>query len=154
MKRRTFVVVLASVAFVIAVYMALYQLHRITAIWDPLGGSQTARVLDSAVSRAVRNLTGIPDSALGAIAYAGEIVLAVEDRRRRLSGQASRLSSILYGLWSASLALAGIALVGMQIFVVHAICFLCCCTATLSVAIFAIAASEVIPAATRRDRGR
>ncbi|HSP33538.1 MAG TPA: vitamin K epoxide reductase family protein [Thermoanaerobaculia bacterium] len=112
---------LASVAFVIAVSMALYQLHRSTAIWDPLGGSQTARVLDSNVSREIRNLTGIPDSALGAIAYAGEVVLAVEDRRRRLSGQARRLSSILYGLWSASLA---------------------------------VAASEVIPAATRQDRGR
>ena len=134
MNRRIFVAVLAAIACAIAIYMALYQWRVIAGVFDPLGGSQTRRVLDSNVSLMIRRITGVPDSALGAFAYLVEIVLAIAARRR--------WTIVLYGLWSLGLALAGVTLVGMQIFVVHAICFLCCCTATISVVIFAIVAAE------------
>lgn len=135
--RGTAVAVLAALAFVIAAWMALEQWRLIPGVWDPLGGGQTRQVLDSNVSRMIRRIAHVPDSALGAIAYLVEIVLAMTVRRR----SNARLL-IVYRLWSAALALAGISLVAMQIFVVHAICFLCCCTATLSVIIFAIAWKE------------
>ena len=146
MSRQIVVAVLAAVAFAIAIYMALYQWRVIADVWDPLGGAQTRQVLDSRVSQAIRSFTGVPDSALGALAYAVEIVLAVVAR--------PRWGVILYGLCSLSLALAGLTLVAMQIFVLHAICFLCFCTATLSIVIFAFALPDVIPAVTRPNRDR
>ncbi len=127
MNRRIVVAVLAAIACAIALYMALYQWRVIAGVFDPLGGSQTRRVLDSNVSQMIRRITGVPDSALGAFAYLVEIVLAAAARRR--------WTIVLYGLWSLGLALAGVTLVAMQIFVVHAICFLCCCTATISILI-------------------
>lgn len=135
MKRRIAVALLAAAALGLSSYLALYQLRIIGGVWDPAGGS--LRVLDWA---------GIPDAALGAVAYAVEIILALVAR--------SRWPLIVYGLWSASLAFAGAVLVAVQMFVIHAICVLCCCSAALSMVIFAIAASEVIPAVTRRDRDR
>lgn len=130
MNRRFVIAALAAVACVLAIYMSLDQLRVTSHVWDPLGGGQTERVLHF--------FRGFPDAALGAFAYVVEIVLAFAERGKR--------SRLIFDLWSAALALGGVGLVAMQILVVHAICFLCCCTATLSVAIFTLAV-------TRRDRG-
>ena len=129
--RRT-IAALAVLAFAIAAYLALVQLHAVAHAWDPVFDGQSDRVLDSSVSRAIRHLTGVPDAALGALAYLAEIALCLLAPRRRW------LEWLLI-VNSCALAIAGLALVALQAFVVHAWCSLCLATAAISIAIVALA---------------
>ena len=74
---------LAAVGFLISTYMALYQWRLVDSVWDPMFGSQTQRVLDSDVSHRMMRLFGMPDAALGAVAYLGDIVFGLAGSTRR-----------------------------------------------------------------------
>ena len=73
--QRVPICLLASVAFVIATYMALYQWRLIDSAWDPIFGRQTQLVLDSNVSEWMRRWFLVPDAAFGAIAYLGDATI-------------------------------------------------------------------------------
>lgn len=117
----------------IAAYLAAYQMRAVARVWDPLFGIGSERVLDSNVSRAIRRITVIPDSALGAIAYFTEIALALIASPKR------RWATIVFALNSLALVLAGATLVALQAFVVHAWCLLCLTSAAISFVIGGIA---------------
>ena len=74
---------LAGVGFLIATYMALYQWRLIGDVWDPIFGEQTRQVLDSEVSEIMRRWFRIPDAALGALAYLGDLVFGLAGSTRR-----------------------------------------------------------------------
>ncbi|MBV9328601.1 MAG: vitamin K epoxide reductase [Chloroflexi bacterium] len=126
-SRRAPVFVLALVGAALATYLTLYQWHVTTAVWDPLFGSASSEaVLTSSLSR----LLPLPDATLGALAYLVEAILAVlggEDRYRTQTWLV-----LLYGLVLAGLALTSLVLVLTQIFLVHALCTLCLCSAAIS----------------------
>lgn len=136
--RRYIVAALAFVALCIAAYLAAYQMHAIASVWDPVFGAGSGRVLDSSVSRAIRRFTIIPDSALGAIAYLTEIVLAL------LASPKRRWIVLLFAANSLALVIAGASLVALQAFVVHAWCLLCLTSAAISLSIAVIAWKEVV----------
>jgi len=77
------VCLLASVAALIAAYMGLYQWGLPDNEWDPVFGERSQRVLDSAVSHAIRRWIGIPDAALGSIAYLGDVIFGLTGSTRR-----------------------------------------------------------------------
>jgi len=151
---RGIIIALALIAFCIATDLALYQTRVVAGVWDPVFDGQSEHVLDSSVSRAIRRVTIIPDAALGAIAYLTEIVFCL------LGAPASspagppasrrRLLRVLFGLNSLALVLAGLALVALQAFVVHAWCLLCLTSASISVVIAILAATELRSAAVRQ----
>ena len=126
-SRRLPVLVLALLGCALATYLTLYQWGVSASVWDPVFGSANSEaVLTSSVSR----LSPVPDATLGAIAYLVEAALAAaggENRWRTAPGLV-----LAYGVVLVGLAVTSVVLVLSQLFVVHALCTLCLCSAAIS----------------------
>jgi uncharacterized membrane protein len=140
-KQRIPVCILASVGFFLSAYMALYQWRLIGSVWDPVFGAQTLTVLDSDVSERMRYWFGIPDAALGALAYLGDAIYGLAGSTRRW--QYRPWMTILFGLDVVPLGVVSSVLVFMQGTVVGAWCFLCLVTACISLTLVWLAYDEV-----------
>jgi uncharacterized membrane protein len=140
-RQRIPICVLAGVAFLIASYMALYQWRLVGSVWDPVFGDQSAHVLDSGVSERMRRWFRIPDAALGAVAYLGDLVFGLAGSTRRWQDRPWLV--VLFGLDVIPLGLVSAILVVLQGAVVGAWCFLCLVTAAISLALVAMAYDEV-----------
>lgn len=140
-KQRIPICLLATVAFVIAAYMALYQWRLISDVWDPIFGEQSKHVLDSAVSERMRDWFRIPDAAFGAIAYLGDAIFGLAGSTRRW--QYRPWMVILFGIDVIPLGIVSAILVFMQGAVVGAWCFLCLVTAVISLVLVYLAYDEV-----------
>jgi uncharacterized membrane protein len=140
-RQRIPICLLAAVAFLIAAYMALYQWRLIGDVWDPIFGEQTRHVLDSEVSERMRRWFRIPDAALGALAYLGDLVFGLAGSTRRW--QYRPWMVLLFGLDVIPLGIVSAVLVVMQGTVVGAWCFLCLVTAVISLLLVALAYDEV-----------
>src|ERR671919_696883 len=140
-RQRIPICLLAAVAFLIAAYMALYQWRLIGDVWDPVFGEQTRHVLDSEVSERMRRWFRIPDAALGAFAYLGDLVFGLAGSTRRW--QYRPWLVLLFGLDVIPLGIVSAVLVVMQGAVVGAWCFLCLVTAVISLVLVAMAYDEV-----------
>jgi len=133
------VLVLALIGCGIASYLAAYQLGIASSIWDPVfGAASSAAVVESPVSR----LSPVPDAAVGALAYALEVVLTVAGGRDRWYARPWLV--LVFGAVVAALALAGIALTLTQIGLVRAFCSLCLVSAAISFTNAALARDEVV----------
>jgi Vitamin K epoxide reductase family len=133
--------VLATVAFFISAYMALYQWKLIDNVWDPIFGEQTRRVLDSDVSERMRRWFRIPDAALGALAYLGDVIYGLAGSTRRW--QYRPWMTLLFGLDVIPLGIVSSVLVVLQGTVVGSWCFLCLATAAISLVLVYWAYDEV-----------
>jgi hypothetical protein len=140
-RQRGSVAALAFVAFLIATYLALYQWRFIDSVWDPVFGAQSARVLDSDVSHAMRRWILIPDGALGALAYLSDVIFALAGSTRRW--QYRPWLVVLFGLDVIPIGGVSAILVFMQAFVVGSYCFLCLVTAAISLLLIWLAYDEV-----------
>lgn len=140
-SQRIPICVLAGVAFLIASYMALYQWRLVGSVWDPVFGEQTVHVLDSEVSEKMRRWFRIPDAALGAFAYLGDLIFGLAGSTRRW--QYRPWLVVLFGLDVIPLGIVSAVLVVMQGTVVGAWCFLCLVTAVISLVLVALAYDEV-----------
>ena len=140
-KQRIPICLLAAVAFLIASYMALYQWRLIGDVWDPVFGEQTRQVLDSEVSEKMRRWFRIPDAALGALAYLGDLIFGLAGSTRRW--QYRPWLVLLFGLDVIPLGIVSAVLVVLQGTVVGAWCFLCLVTAVISLLLVALAYDEV-----------
>jgi hypothetical protein len=140
-KQRIAVAAVAFVAFLIATWLALYQWRIVDSVWDPVFGDQSRRVLDSDVSEGIRHWTGIPDGALGAIAYLSDVLFALAGSSRRW--QYRPWLVVLFGLDIIPIGGVSAILVLAQAFVVGSYCFLCLVTAVISLALVWLAYDEV-----------
>lgn len=140
-RQRAPIALLAMVAFFISAYMALYQWRLIDTVWDPVFGDQSRRVLDSDVSERMKRWFGIPDAALGAIAYLGDAVFGLAGSTRRW--QYRPWLVVLFGIDVIPLGLVSAILVVMQATVVGYWCFLCLVTAAISLVLVALSYDEV-----------
>ncbi len=142
---RVLLAAVAALGLALSAYLAAYQLGAVAEPWDPLfGPASSARVLHSVVAR----MLPVPDAAVGAAAYALEIVL-------ELAGGADRWRRhpwvvLAFGAVALGLGVAGVTLTVIQLAVVHSLCTLCLCSAAVSIAVaIAAAAGEVLRAALR-----
>ena len=140
-RQRVPLCILAGVAFFIATYMALYQWRLIDSVWDPVFGGQSQRVLDSDVSETMRHWLGIPDAALGSIAYLGDVIYGLAGSTRRW--QYRPWMTILFGIDVIPLGIVSSILVVLQGSVVGYWCFLCLVTAAISLVLVYWAYDEV-----------
>jgi uncharacterized membrane protein len=135
------IAILATIAAGISVYLALYQWRLIDAVWDPLFGRGSERVLDSQASHAMQRVLGIPDAALGALAYVADGVLCMAGSTRRW--QFRPYLVFLFGLVVIPLGIVSIILVVLQGVVIGSWCSLCLLTALISVALIVLAHNEI-----------
>lgn len=140
-SQRIPVCIFATIAAVIAAYMALYQWRLIHSVWDPVFGEQTHRVLDSDVSESMRRWMLIPDAALGAIAYLGDAIFGLAGSTRRW--QCRPWIVIIFGIDVIPVGIVSVILVVLQGAVVGYWCFLCLVTAVISLVLVYWAYDEV-----------
>ena len=140
-RQRIVVAVVATPAFLISVYLGLYQWKLIDTVWDPVFGDQTAQVLESDVSHTMSSWFRVPDAVLGALAYLGDIIFALAGSTRRW--QYRPWLVVLFGLDVIPLGIVSAVLVFMQGAVVGAWCFLCLITAVISLILVYLAYDEV-----------
>lgn len=140
-SQRISICLLASVAFLLAVYMGLYQWRLIDGVWDPVFGDQSEAVLDSNVSHRLRSWFLIPDAILGALAYLGDIIFALAGSKRRW--QFRPWLVLIFGLDVIPLGIVSAVLVFLQGTVVGAWCLPCLVTAVISLILVVLAYDEV-----------
>jgi hypothetical protein len=140
-KQRVPICLLASVGFLIAAYMGLYQWRLISQVWDPIFGDQTHRVLDSDVSEQMRRWFRLPDAVVGALAYLGDAIFGLAGSTRRW--QTRPWLVILFGIDVIPLGIVSAVLVVLQATIVGNWCFLCLVTAAISLILVWWAYDEV-----------
>jgi hypothetical protein len=140
-RQRIPICIMACAAFLIATHLALYQWRLIDTVWDPVFGDESARVLDSEVAGMMHGWFGIPDAALGALAYLGDAIFGLAGSTRRW--QYRPWLVILFGLDVIPLGLVSAVLVLCQAFIVGHWCFLCLVTAVISLILVYVAYDEV-----------
>jgi uncharacterized membrane protein len=124
---------LGAAGAIVAASLAAFQLGIIDAVWEPVFGDGSERVLTSALSRALP----VPDALLGFLAYVVDIALTLLVARG-VGGGTTRLA---LAVWAGLGALASVGLILVQAFVVRAFCTLCLVSAGIS---WALAAGAVI----------
>ena len=140
-SQRIPIAVLAFFGFAISVYLALFEWGLIASVWDPVFGDGTEQVLASDVAHRLHRWFGIPDAAMGAVAYLGDAVLGLAGSTRRW--QYRPWMVILFGLDVIPLGAVSAVLVLMQSTVVGHWCFLCLCSAAISIILIVYAYDEV-----------
>lgn len=138
-RRRRFVLEsLALVGFVVAGYLALYQLGIVSSVWEPFFGQGSHNVLDSSLSRSLP----VPDAALGAAAYLLESFLTLvggESRWRTRPWVVLANGSIVLAL-----GVTGVILLIVQPIAYDSYCTLCMLSAFISINLFGPMTEEVL----------
>lgn len=132
------IVVLATVGFVIATYLSLFQYGVIGTVWEPFFGDGSRTILTSKIS----DILPIKDGALGAIGYLLDVVTGVAYGQDRWRTQPWIV--ILFGLAVGPLGAGSIILVVLQPVLLGAFCTLCLTTAVISVLMIGPAMDEVL----------
>ena len=137
-SQRIPIIVLAIIGFLIAGYLALYQLRILPTVWEPFFGNGSVKILNSPVS----NFLPIPDGALGAIGYLVDAVGGVVGGRRRWKTMPWIV--VLFGVAVGPLGMISVMLVVFQPVLFSAWCTLCLVTAVISVVMIGPAMDEVL----------
>lgn len=140
-SQRVPVCVLAFGATLIASHLAAFQWGLIDYVWDPVFGKQSAEVIGSEIAKKMDRWVGVPDAALGAIAYLGDAIFGLAGSTRRWYERPWIV--ILFGIDVIPLGVVSVILVMLQTFVLGEWCFLCLVTAVVSVALIYLAYDEV-----------
>ena len=140
-SQRLTIVLVASIATLIAIYMGLYQWRLIDTVWDPIFQDQSMKVLDSDVSHQITSWIHIPDSILGALAYLGDVIFALAGSTRRWYDRPWLV--ILFGLDVIPLGIVSATLIFLQGTVVGSWCFLCLVTGVISLLLILFAYDEI-----------
>jgi hypothetical protein len=122
--------------WLIARYLAAYQLGFIDHVWDPFFGSQTVDVLTSKVSQAFP----VADAGLGATAYLLEALFGFGPTRR---WHTMPWFVMFFGVLAIPVSCVSIVLIILQPTVVGAWCGLCLVTAGLMLFIIPLTVDEV-----------
>ena len=136
---------LTACGFAVAAYLTAFQVRVIGAVWEPLFGDGSVRILTSDVARALP----IPDASIGVAAYLLEGLLALSGGSDRWWRHPSIV--LLMGVVMAGMALGSIGLILIQTVGFGTGCSLCLASGAISLVLAALAAPEV-GAAVRRTR--
>ena len=128
-SRRVPIIVLALAGLCVSVYLTLFQVNLLRSVWDPFFHSP--KVLE---------YLGIPDAALGTLAYGTEIILSLIGGRQKW--RTMPWSVLAFGIVILSGALVSVLLILMQAFLVGAWCTLCLTSAAISLAVFFLGYEE------------
>jgi hypothetical protein len=128
-------IVAAALGFVVSFYLTLFQTGVITHVWEPFFGEGSRRVLMSSV-----RWLPVPDGAIGAAAYAAEMVVGILGGPDRWRVRPWTVMAFVF--MSGSMAVVAVGLVAAQAFLIGDWCTLCLVSAVLSLSIVPFAADE------------
>jgi hypothetical protein len=131
----------AAAGFLIAGYLALCQLGVFETAWDPLFGDGSRIVLTSWVAHTAERHLGLPDAGLGALGYLADLITGSVGGPRRWRTMPWLV--LLFGVCIGPLGAVSITLVILQP-LVGGWCFLCLCTAAISVLMIGAGMDEVL----------
>lgn len=131
-------VIIAFVGFCIAMYLSFYQMHIIDDVWDPFFGKGTKNVLSSGLSKKF----AVPDALLGAGGYLLDVITGIIGGVGRWKKMPWIV--IIFGVAVGPLGLVSIFLVIAQPVIVGSWCFLCLCSAVISVWMISPAMDEML----------
>ncbi|AVR46631.1 vitamin K epoxide reductase [Christiangramia fulva] len=137
-SQRIPIVILAIFGFLIASYLAVYQLHITNDVWDPFFGNGSIKILESKVS----NVLPIPDAALGAFGYLVDAVTGIIGGTQRWRKMPWIV--IVFGLAVGPLGFVSVMLVVFQPVLFSAWCTLCLCSAVISIMMIGPAMDEML----------
>lgn len=137
-SQRLPIVGLALLGFLIAGYLALYQLGIFKTVWEPFFGNGSRTILNSGVSRVLP----IPDAALGALGYLLDAVTGVIGGRKRW--RTMPWIVVIFGLAVGPLGAISILLVILQPVMYNSFCTLCLASAVISVLMIGPAMDEFL----------
>lgn len=137
-SKRTPLLLMAILGFLIALYLGLYQLHVFPTVWEPFFGNGTNAVVKSSFSRSLP----VPDGLLGAFAYFCDIVLVSIGNSIRWKTKPWVV--ILYSANVAVMGFVSILLIILQPVILHTWCTLCLASAALSLSMVLPAMQELM----------
>ena len=137
-SQRLPIVIAATIGFLIASYLTLYQLRIIKDVWEPFFGQGSRIILNSKIS----TLLPIPDAALGALGYLADAAAGVIGGKHRW--RTMPWIVILFGIAVGPLGGVSILLVILQPVLFYNWCALCLASAFISVIMVGPAMDEVL----------
>lgn len=135
--QRVPIMFLAFLGFLMARYLAAFQMGHISTVWDPFFGNGTEKILTSDISRAFP----ISDAGLGALSYLLDVVAAAIGDKNRWKTMPWMV--VLFGLFIIPTGVTSIVLVMLQPIGVGAWCTLCLITAVVMLLMVPPAVDEV-----------
>ncbi len=132
------VIGLACVGWMISRYLMAYQLGYIGAVWDPVFGEGTAKVITSNLSKQFP----ISDAGLGAFAYTLEALMGCKGGANRWRTMPWLV--VAFAFLVVPLGIVSILLVISQPLLVHHWCFLCLLTAFSMLIMVALTVDEMV----------
>jgi hypothetical protein len=136
--QRAPMIIAAFLGWMIARYLAAFQLGYIKDVWDPFFGDSTARVLTSKVSQ----MWPISDAGLGGIAYSFEMLMAWMGGKTRWRTMPWMVT--LFFVLVVPLGVTSIVLVILQPVAVGHWCTLCLATALIMLVMIPFTVDEVV----------
>ncbi|MFB6165319.1 MAG: vitamin K epoxide reductase family protein [Haloarculaceae archaeon] len=150
-RHRLPLVALALVGAAVAAYLAAFQFGLVHAVWDPLFGAGSRRVLTSPVA----DTFPVPDASLGAAGYLLDAVSGLVGGPARWRDRPWLV--VGFGTVVTGMAAVSVGLVLVQAVVVEAWCTLCLASAAISLTLVGPATGEVLATLQHlrraRDRG-
>ena len=129
---------LAFVGFLIAGYLALYQLDVFGSVWEPFFGDGSKEILHSGVSKTLP----VPDAALGAAGYLADVLGGIIGGTKRW--RTMPWIVVLFGVAVGPLGAVSVMLVVLQPVVYGEWCTLCLASAAISLIMIGPAADEIL----------
>lgn len=132
------IIICAIIGWFLSRYMASYQLHYITSVWDPFFGLGTQKVITSLISQEFP----VADAGLGALAYSLEAIMGAKGGVRRWHTMPWIV--VIFGILVIPLGFTSILLVMLQPIAVGAWCGLCLFIAACMLVMLALTVDEVV----------
>ncbi|MBY0320274.1 MAG: NAD-dependent epimerase/dehydratase family protein [Reyranella sp.] len=136
-------ILMGLVGFLIARYLAAYQMGHVASVWDPFfvgtdGRNGTETIITSAVSKA----WPIPDGGLGAVAYMLEILMGAMGDKRRWRTMPWMVT--FFGILVVPLGVISIYFIIIQPIVIGTWCALCLLAALAMLVMIPFALDELV----------
>lgn len=146
------IIILATIGFGLAGYLALYQYGVVTTVWEPFFGNGSKKILNSPVSE----FLPISDGALGAISYLFDVGAGAVGGPKRW--RTMPWIVIVFGLAVGPLGFVSVLLVVLQPVLYDAWCTVCMMTALISVIMIGPTLDEMLASLQflkrAKDKGR
>ncbi|MEX0899637.1 MAG: NAD-dependent epimerase/dehydratase family protein [Gammaproteobacteria bacterium] len=135
---RVAIMALAFIAFLLARYMAAYQLGHVEGLWDPFFGTGSERVTGSDLSESFP----ISDAGFGAYGYLLETVLALAGSRARWRTMPWLVT--LFAFLVIPMGVVSVAFIAIQPVLIGAWCGLCILAAIATLIMIPLALPEMV----------